>query len=274
MDGKLLVSVVIPTFNSERYIEKCLQSVRNQTYDNIEIIVVDKDSGDRTVEIAEKYAKVFVINAKERSEQMNFGVKKAKGQYVYIVGSDFILEPKVVEEAAWNCENDSFDAVCVHNTSDPTISFWSKVRKFERDMYRGDELNVAARFFRKNIFKEVGGFDETLVAAEDYDLHNRLLKRGFKIGKINAVEVHIGEPRSLREIAQKHYYYGKTIEEFIKKNPERGKKQLKIIRPAFIKHGKEFVKHPILTSGFLAYQVVRYFSAGSGYLVAKVRKDE
>lgn len=59
---KPLVSVVIPTFNSEKYVEKCLQSVRNQTYDNIEIIVVDKNSKDRTVEIAEKYRDKFNID--------------------------------------------------------------------------------------------------------------------------------------------------------------------------------------------------------------------
>jgi len=268
-----LVSVVVPTYNSEKTLAVCLESIRKQTYKNIEIIVVDKSSGDRTVEIAKRFGcKVYVINARERSEQMNYGVRKAAGKYIYIVGSDFIVEPGVVEEAVRKCEDEGYDAICVHNTSDPTVSFWARVRKFERDCYRDDELNVAARFFRREVFEAVGGFDETLVACEDYDLHNRLLKKGFRVGRIKAQEIHIREPKSLWEVAKKHYYYGKTIGGFIKANPSKGIKQLSPIRPAFIKHRKEFAKHPILTLGFVIYQTVRYFSVGLGFLVSKVRK--
>jgi glycosyltransferase involved in cell wall biosynthesis len=268
-----LVSVVIPTFNSEKTLPKCLESIKNQTYKNIEVIVVDKNSEDKTINIAKSYgAKVFVINAKERSEQKNFGVKQSRGKYIYIVDSDFIVEPEVIEEAVRKCENEGYDAVCVHNTSDSTISFWSKVRKLERDCYKDDELNVAARFFKKEVFEAIGGFNESLVAAEDYDLHNRLSEKGFKIGRIQAQEIHIGEPKSLWEVAKKHYYYGKTIGEFIKSNPQKGIKQLSPIRPAFIKHWKEFARHPILTLGFVIYQIVRYFSAVLGLLISKVEK--
>jgi glycosyltransferase involved in cell wall biosynthesis len=273
MKSNPLVSVVIPTYNSEKTLTKCLESTKNQTYKNIEIIVVDKNSGDKTVEVAKSYGvKVFVIDARERSEQKNFGVKQSKGKYVYIVDSDFIVAPEVIAEAIRRCEDENYDAVCVHNTSDPTVSFWSKVRKFERDCYKNDELNVAARFFKKEVFEAIGGFNESLVAAEDYDFHNRLLEKRFKVGRIQAQEIHIGEPKSLWEIAKKHYYYGKTIGEFIKANPQKGIKQLSPIRPAFIKHWKEFVGHPILTLGFVIYQIVRYFSAGLGYLASKVRK--
>ena len=268
-----LVSIVIPTYNSEKTLAKCLESIKNQTYKNIEIIVVDKNSKDKTAEIAKSYGvKVFVINARERSVQKNFGVKQSRGKYVYIVDSDFIVEPEVIEEAVKKCEKEGYDAIVIHNTSDPTISFWSRVRKLERDCYRDDELNIAARFFRKDVFEAVGGFNESLVAAEDYDLHNRLLEKGFKIGRIQAQEIHIGEPKSLSEIVKKYYYYGKTIGEFIKENPRKGIKQLSPIRPAFIRHWKEFMKQPLLTLGFIVYQTVRYFSTGLGFLVSKIEK--
>ncbi|ENN96229.1 glycosyl transferase family protein [Methanocaldococcus villosus KIN24-T80] len=267
-----LVSVVIPTYNSEKTIGICLESIKNQTYKNIEIIVVDKFSDDNTVKIAKKYTdKVFVINAKERSEQLNFGVKMAKGKYIYRVDSDFVLEPTVIEEAVKKCEEEGYDAVCIHNTSDPTISFWAKVRKLERDCYEDDKLNVAARFIRKDAFENVGGFDENLVAAEDYDLHNRLLRAGYKIGRIKSKEIHIGEPKSLWEIIKKHYYYGKTLPKFVEKNKGRGIKQLSPIRPAYLKHWKKFVKHPVLTLGFIIYQISRYGAAGIGYIVGKMK---
>ncbi|MEM2897535.1 MAG: glycosyltransferase [Candidatus Bathyarchaeia archaeon] len=273
MEGyKPLVSVIIPTFNSERFLERCLQSIRAQTYPNIEIIVVDNYSADRTREIAAKYADSVLLKGFERSSQINFGIKYARGKYVYRVDSDFILEPTVVEEAVEKCEKEGFDAVCIHNTSDPTVSFWAKVRKLERDCYIDDGLNVAARFFRKDVFNAVGGFDEELVAAEDYDLHNKLLKAGFKIGRIKAKEIHIGEPKTLWEIAKKHYYYGKTLHKFLKKNGRRGVKQLSPLRLSFIRNWRKFVKQPVLTLGFIVYQFTRYFSAGLGFLVGKLRK--
>jgi len=263
-----LVSVVVPTFNSERFLERCLRSIREQTYGNIEVIVVDNYSADRTREIAEKYADLVLLKGGERSAQVNFGVGHARGKYVYRVDSDFVLEPTVIEEAVVKCEVEGFDAVCVHNMSDPTVSFWAKVRKLERDCYADDELNVAARFFRKEVFEAVGGFDENLVAGEDYDFHNRLLESGFRIGRIKAREIHIGEPKTLLEIAKKYYYYGKTLRNFLKKNKGRGMRQLSPVRPSFIRSRRKFAKHPLLTLGFIVYQIVRYFAAGLGFIAA------
>ena len=268
MSPKPLVSVVIPTKNSEVTIERCLRSIRKQTYENIEIIVIDNYSKDSTREIAEKFGARIYLKGPERASQVNFGMTKAKGRYVYKVDSDFVLETSVVEEAVTSCEEQSYDAVAVHNTSDPTVSFWSKVRKLERDCYRDDELNIAARFLKKSVFESIGGFDESLIAAEDYDLHNRLLRVGYNIGRIGAQEVHIGEPKSLWEIAKKHYYYGKTIGKYITKNPEKARKQLSPIRLSYLKHWRSFLKHPILTIGFIVYQLVRYSASAIGFIIA------
>lgn len=265
-----MVSVVVPTFNSERFLERCLRSVREQTYPSIEVIVVDNYSTDRTREIAGKYADLALLIDSERSAAVNFGVKYARGEYVYRVDSDFVVEPNVVEEAVFKCVVGGFDAVCVHNTSDASVSFWARVRKLERDCYAGDELNVAARFFRKKVFEKVGGFDERLVAAEDYDFHNRLLRHGFKIGYIKSKEIHIGEPRSLLEIARKHYYYGKTIRNYIKKNPQRAMRQLRFVRLSYFKYKSRFLRNPILAVGFIIYQFVRYFAATIGFLTKKL----
>jgi len=269
MTENLLVSVIIPTKNSEATIEKCLRSIRNQTYPNIEIILVDNYSRDNTREIAQKHGARIYLKGPERSSQVNFGVRKAKGKYVYRVDSDFVLEASVVEEAVTKCETQGYDAVAVHNTSDPTVSFWSKVRKLERDCYRDDEFNIGARFLKREVFEAVGGFNETLVAAEDYDLHNKLLERGFKVGRIRAQEVHIGEPKTLGEIARKHYYYGKTIRNYIKKNPQRAKRQLSPVRLSYFRYKSQFLRNPVLAVGFIIYQFVRYFATAIGFLTVK-----
>lgn len=266
-DKKPLVSVVVPTFNSQMFLEACLNSIRSQTYSKLEVIVVDKKSKDLTVNIARAFgARVFLIDAQERCEQMNYGVKKASGAFVYIVGSDFVLEPLVVADAVEKCLCEDLDAVCIHNTSNPEVGYWARVRKLERDCYIGDELNVAARFFRKEVFEKVGGYNQMLVAAEDYDLQNRLRANGFKIGHIKSKEIHLGEPVSLLEVVRKHYYYGKSMKRFIDANSTKGIKQISPLRPAFIRNRKNFAEQPLLTAGFAIYQITRYLAAGMGFL--------
>ena len=264
-----LVSVIVPTKNSEATIERCLKSITEQNYKSVEIIIVDNYSSDKTRQIARKYGAKVYLKGPERAAQINFGVKKARGKYVYRVDSDFVLNRNVIQEAVESCENNGYDAIIIHNTSDPTISFWSRVRKAERDCYRNDEFNVAARFWKRKAFLSVGGFDENLVAGDDYDLHNRLLEAGFRIGRIASEEIHIGEPRTLAEIVWKHYYYGKSIGRFIRKNPKRAMIQLSPFRMSYVKCLSNFLNNPLLMVGFTIYQIVRYMAAAIGIVARR-----
>ena len=266
-----LVSVVVPTRNSARTLGRCLNSVRAQTYRNIEIIVVDNGSTDGTLDVARRYADVVLSGGPERSAQVNQGARSATGKYVYRIDSDFVLAPDVVEDAIQVCELDGNDAAIIHNTSDSTVGFWAKVRKLERDCYKGDRTNVAVRFIRRELFAQVGGFDEMLVAGEDYDLHNRLVAQGARLGWARSEECHIGEPRSLWEIARKHYYYGQTIRAFMKKWPGTAARQLSPLRNSFARRWRVFAAHPVLLGGFAIYQGTRYSAAALGYARAVIR---
>jgi len=265
-----LISVIVPTKNSSNTLAQCLNSLISQTYRNIEILVVDNYSTDSTIQIAKNYTnKIFVIGS-ERSAQTNYGVMMSSGKYVYRIDSDFVLEPNTIKEAVETAESNNYAAVLIHNSSDDSISFWAKVRKFERDMLRDDALNVAARFIRKDLFILMGGLDVHLVAGEDYDIHNRLIKR-YKIGRINSREVHIGEYKSLKDIAKKNYYYGRTIYFFLKKNKYRGIKQTIPFRMIYLRHWREFFVNPRLMGGFLVYEVVKYSAALCGLISFALR---
>ena len=105
------ISVVVPVYNVEKYLKKCLDSILNQTYKNLEIICVNDDSNDSTVEIAKEYVKkdsriklikneeIFVGGAR------NTGLKLAAGEFVTFVDSDDWLEPDVYEKAIAAFEN-------------------------------------------------------------------------------------------------------------------------------------------------------------------------
>ena len=273
MKDNPLVSLIVPTYNSQNTLERCLNSIRNQTYENIELIVVDNSSTDRTVEIAHQHgAEVHILVGVERSKQINYGVRTAQGKYVYRADSDVILDSTIVEEATRKCEDEAYDAISIFWTPDPTISFWAKVRKLEKDCYKDELLYTGARFFRKEVFEAIGGFRENLIAAEDYDLYNRLKETGYRIGKIKSQELHIGEPRKLMDIVRKQYYYGSTIRGFLKANPTAGVIQLNPIRLPLIRNWRKFAKHPLLTMGFITYYIVQYTSALAGLIMSYIRK--
>lgn len=263
--SKPIVSIIIPTLNSASTLRATLQSIMNQTYKNIEVIVVDGGSKDSTREIAAEFGDTRVETTDpDRSTQLNFGARLAKGKYVYRVDSDFILEPAVVEEAVKKCEA-GMHAVLIHNTSDPTISIWSRARKLERDCYRDQDVHVAIRFMLKSDFEAVGGFQD-YSRLEDYDLHNRLVKLGIRVGRIEPQEVHIGEPKHLSDVVRKHVFYGENVRAFIRLNPSLAWRQITPFRVAFLRHWRDFLKDPVATSAFFIYEFVRYASAVAGAL--------
>lgn len=101
--NNILVSIVIPVYNVEKYLRQCIESVVNQTYQNIEIILVDDGSKDSSPNICDEYAKndkrVTVIHQKNGglSNARNSGTKVAKGEYIYFLDSDDYIELDMIE---------------------------------------------------------------------------------------------------------------------------------------------------------------------------------
>ena len=179
-----LVSVVITTKNEEKNIQNCLISIQEQTYKNIETIVVDNNSSDRTKKISKKYTKNVYNKGPERSAQRNFGmINKSKGQYVMFVDADMMLAPYLIESCVECMQSNEYLALHIPEVILGT-SYFSKVRRFERTFYDGTVID-GARFFDKEEFKEVGGFDENMSGPEDWDIDKKIKKNG-DIGLINS----------------------------------------------------------------------------------------
>lgn len=259
-----LISIIIACKNNSEYIEKCLESVKNQTYKNWELIIVDNYSTDGTFDIAKKYTnKVFQIGP-ERSTQFNFGFSKSSGELIYRIGAEFLLDSDVLEKCLKKIEK-GYDALAIHNRSIGN-SIWARVRYLERESYRNDKDIVAVRFMKREVFKNVGMFDETMVAGEDFDLHNRIVRAGYKWCHVDAVESHLGEPKNIKEVWNKFYYYGRTINNYKKKNPTISKKQLVFFRPSFKKINKELINSPYLFVCFYFYTFIKYLAGFLGTL--------
>jgi len=267
-----LVSIVIPTYKSVNTLKHVLESIKKQTYNKIEVIVVDRPTGNGTEDLVKEFGYKYVPYDSERTKAVNYGVKHSQGDFIYYIGSDYVLESNLIEETAKTVVKEGADAAIITNVIKQT-GFWSKVKQLEKETYIGDDLIEATRFISRKAFLDIGGYDEEMIAFEEHDLHNRLLKKGYEIVRVRGVrEKNIGEPTSLLEYALKYYYYGETIRKYTKKYPRKSMLQLNPIRPSYIKYRRKFIEHPILTIGFIIYQFTRYISAGLGFLVSEVKE--
>jgi glycosyltransferase involved in cell wall biosynthesis len=285
MEQEPLVSVIIPTLNSGKTLRKCISSIKNQSYSNIEIIIVDCGSDDDTILIAQEMdARVLSIKKASIAAQTNVGIKTSNGSYVYRVDSDVVLDKHLVKEAVYKCEIEGYDGVCIFWLPDETISFWAKVRKMEKECYVGypnyvggikyDKNVLGVRFFKRSVIEEVGYLDEVVpIAGEDYALYNKLAHTNFSFATITAREKHLGEPKKIQDIMRKQYYYGKTVKKLFKETKSNGVKQVSPIRMPLVKNWLTFIQNPVLTIGFIIYEFLVYASALTGCFVSVFVKE-
>ncbi len=140
-----LVSIIIPAYNAEKYLDRCLQSLMTQTYQKMEILVVDDGSTDRTRDIVLKYAKedvrvkyIFQKNCGV-SAARNFGMKKAQGKYIIFSDADDYAEPVLVQreiEQMESCDGAFFEYI--YEASDGAKQKSEKV--IEYGIYKGERL--------------------------------------------------------------------------------------------------------------------------------------
>lgn len=176
-----LVSITITTKNEEKNIQNCLESIKLQTYKNIEIIVVDNGSTDDTKQIVKQYTDKVFDKGPERSAQRNLGMlEKSRGKYVIFVDADMIFAPNLIASCVemmetYNLQLTTHGFLALHI---PEIvlgkKFFSRVRRFERTFYDGTVID-GARFFLKTAFQKVNGFDESMSGPEDWDIDKKIV---------------------------------------------------------------------------------------------------
>lgn len=224
MDSEL-ISVIIPVYNGEKYIKKCLESVINQTYNNIEIIVVDDGSTDKTSEIIKKIAnkdkRIVHIKSMNHgvSTARNLGIKKAKGEYLTFVDSDDTIQSnyvaylyeiiknndceialtrypnKIIENHEYAIDNKNDDAIVLNGilaakemlSYKIVISSWNKM--YKRKMITDNKI-----FFNKELsYGE--GFDfviRAFLVSKNIALSNKKIYN-YRVDNPNSVMTHYKE---------------------------------------------------------------------------------
>lgn len=256
---KPFVSVIITTRNSERTLNKCLKSIVNQSYKNIELIVVDNNSTDNTKRIAQKYTKLLFNKGPERSAQRNYGAKKAKGKYLIIHDSDIYFDKNSIKQCVKLADKTGCKAIILPEKS-VGKGYWAKVKAFERTLYVGNDLIEAARFFDKKTFLKLGGYDESLTGPEDWDLSIRFREANFDILRIKTYLIHDEGKVSFLGSSKKKKYYSKSFDKYRKKHPDWYKEQMTFFK-RFNKKNlfKNLINHPILTISMLLMKGIEWF---------------
>ena len=194
-----LVTVIIPCFNSENFIQDCIRSVLQQTYNNIEIILIHDGSTDHTLLKLEEF-KTEIIIIKKKNEgaasARNLGIQNSNGKYIAFLDSDDVWHPEKLEKQLQlmieknldlvYCGGESFGHPGLSTTYTPVFSGDCYERFLEFPTRAIIILGCSSAVIRKSILEFSGNFDAKFNgAAEDWDFFRRFCKYG-KVGYLNA----------------------------------------------------------------------------------------
>lgn len=272
-----LVSVIVPTRNSEKTIRACLVSLREQDYPNIEVIVVDNHSTDGTRFIAGEYADKVLQAGPERSAQRNAGARHAAGEFLLFPDSDMVLTGNVLRDCVDIASSDPMVRAIVIPEESFGIGFWSRCRRLERLFYKGVDWLEAARFFRRETFLEMGGYDVNNTGTEDFDLPQRIhaLYGPGSIARSSELVYHDEQRRSLPGAIKTNYYYGHGLDVYRSReaNKENFRKQYSIVKRyrLFFSDKRTLFKDPVLGAGMLFMKACEFAAWGAGFLVSRMR---
>lgn len=221
---KPLVSIVVPNYNHVRYLPRRLESIRQQSFTDYEVIFLDDASSDDSVAVVESTLKTMgakvVVNTQNSGSsfvQWNRGVSMAQGRYVWLAESDDAAEPPLLEILVDALEKDqSLSLACCQSRiidgNDQPGRLLMPPGRWSEDYKNGgmDEIrsqmifgsripNASAVVFRRDTYSQIGGADETMRLCGDWLLWLRMLSRGgiaFSANPLNLFREHGSSVRS------------------------------------------------------------------------------
>ena len=187
-----LVSVIIVVYNAHQTIAGAIESVLSQTYTNRELVIIDGGSNDGTLQVLEQYSQQFACYVSEKDsgiyDAMNKGVKAAKGEWLYFLGSDDVLYNKEVLSQMFSR----------HEVSDVDFLYGNVRFSSNNEIFGGERsyqeliaknINHQAIFYKKNIFERIGLYDLGYKVLADYDLNLRVFREPGIIKKYVPLDI-------------------------------------------------------------------------------------
>lgn len=215
------ISIITATYNSARTLEVCMDSVLQQSYKNIEYIIIDGDSKDDTLNVikskAEKYPSIVFISESDKGiyDALNKGISKATGDVIGFVHSDdFLADDQVISKIVKAFESETIDGIYgnLHyvqfEDTNKIVRNWASQTFYPRLLKRGWMPAHPTLFLKKELYAEHGQFNLDYKIAADYDFILRIFKQEhytFKYLPFTITKMRVGgaSNRSLKNLFQK-----------------------------------------------------------------------
>ena len=220
--SNVLVSVLLSTYNSEETLGESIDSLLNQTYKNLEILISDDGSIDSTIEICKKFQlkdeRILLFSNKKNiglTKSLNNLAQKASGSLIARHDADDISLPDRIEEQIQFMNKKRLDAVTTrslvkqNNKKRPGISFYIPDKLL---INRKNPFIHGTLIIKKNVFQEIGYYDERFYFAQDYKLFYDLLNNGYKVRTLNkALYILNTENNISSENLERQNYYADCV---------------------------------------------------------------
>ena len=217
-----LVSVLLSAYNSEETLGESIDSLLNQTYKNLEILISDDGSTDSTIEICKKFQlkdeRILLFSNKKNiglTKSLNNLAQKASGSLIARHDADDISLPDRIEEQIQFMNKKRLDAVTTrslvkqNNKKRPGISFYIPDKLL---INRKNPFIHGTLIIKKNVFQEIGYYDERFYFAQDYKLFYDLLNNGYKVRTLNkALYILNTENNISSENLERQNYYADCV---------------------------------------------------------------
>ena len=221
-----LVSIIIPTYNAEKYIKTAINSALKQTYQKIEIIVVDDGSTDKTAEIVKFYKNPRIIYIYQenqgQSAARNAGIKIAKGEYIALLDADDLFLPEKIEQQVNFLETHLDCGVCyckIYNFFDnrPDELFYNPVPNYSGFIFdkllKHSVVNPLAAVLRKEYLDKYGGFKDDWRRCDEQYLWLKLAFNKVKFCYLDEVLAYYRVNKN--SLSNQAVYLKETYEKFL-----------------------------------------------------------
>lgn len=255
------VSIVIPTHNSSGTLRACLETVKNQNYPLLEVIVAENFSEDETINIAREFGTTIIEHCGRRGNPgsaRNVGIVQSSGRYVLLLDSDEILAEDVVQSCVKLHKKENVGMVKIPLLFVGT-DFWGKCSAFWKNcnyLVNKQTIGSVPRFFVKEVILRAGLFNEDLIIGEDWELYARLKRTGVKEAYCNSSMLHL-EASSIGKIMAKELHYSRFIPSHSRRFGEEHMSTYKNSLLSFREALKGFRRSPLLVVGSLFLRFVK-----------------
>lgn len=287
MENMPLISVIIPCYNHEKYVEESILSVLNQTYKNLQLIVIDDGSKDNSVEIIKRLSDQhhFIFESQANiglSATLNKAIKKySNGEYISVVASDdFWHKDKVANQVAYfilhNDVGMVYSKAATVNSESEIVQTLSENRfkefcTFEDLLLDRTGIPALTVMVNKKVYEKVGLFDENLL-IEDWDMWLRIADE-YNIGFVNKelafYRMHDSNISAKLEMMMEERL--KIIEKWQRKYPELYKKALlywqKFAIKTFIPTNRKLARKYLQMNGISLIKYLSYYRYAIKYLL-------